>query len=167
MAIAIFRGESSVAEIADKLFVDLDPAQRAKAQAELMKANPQLRNITKLRAGTILHVPVIPELQPRASGAAESPGAQIARDLAQALGDYSKQIDGRFKAAQEDSKAQAALLKSAKFKRLLTDAPELQAIAGDAAKAVDARAKGFGARQKELAAAIKQLSADLEGPSKG
>jgi len=161
MAIATYRGEKSVSEIADKLFVRLSDNQRAKAEAELLKANPQLKNITKVRTGAILHVPDMPELTAKTNRDLETPGAQIAQDLVQALNDYNKQAGGRFKTAQEAAKAQIALLKSAKFKRLLTDSPNRQALAGQAAKALDARAKDLAERQKTADKAIKQTIADL------
>ena len=44
MPIATFRGEKTVAAIADKLFVKLTPKQREKAEAALIKENPQLRD---------------------------------------------------------------------------------------------------------------------------
>jgi len=161
MAIATYRGERSVAEIADKLFVRLTDNQRAKAEAELLKANPQLKNIAKVREGVILHVPDIPELTVKTTRDLENPGAQIAKDITGTLDDYAKQLAERTKTEQQTSKAQTTLLKSAKFKRLLADSPNRQALAGQAAKALGARAKDLAERQKTADKAIKQAIADL------
>jgi len=162
MAIATYRGEKSVTEIADKLFVRLTPTQRAKAEAELLKANPQLKNITKVREGAILHIPDIPELHQTAARDLENPRAQIAKDLEAALDDYAKRLVERTKTEQQATKTQTTLLKSARFKRLLVNSPNRQALAAQATKALDARAKDLGERRKTAEKAIKQAITDLD-----
>jgi len=165
MAIATFRGEASVGEIADKLFVRLTPRQREKAEAALLKANPRLGDIGNVPGGTILHVPDIPGLRLKTTRNLENPDVQIAKDLSDALTNYNARLAERFKTERDATKTQVALLKSAEFKRELTKAPDLQALAGQAAKALDGRAKALGERQKNVEAAIRQAVADLaKGP---
>ena len=162
MAIATYRGETSVTEIADKLFVRLTPTQRAKAEAELLKANPQLKNISKVREGAILHIPDIPDLHHTERRDLENPRAQITKDLTSTLDDYAKRLVERTKAEQQASKTQTSLLKSARFKRLLANSPNRQALAAQATKALDARTKDLSERHKAAEKAIKQAIADLD-----
>ena len=161
MPIATFRGEKSTAEIADKLFVSLTPRQREMAEAALLKANPQLREIDSVREGSILRVPDIPELRPKTNRSLDNPDAQIARDVSEALRDYNSRLGARAEQASADNKAQVALLKSAAFKRTLGNVPELQELAAQVGKALDARARTVSDRQQAAEQAIKQLLKDL------
>jgi len=162
MPIATFRGEKSVAEVADKLYVRLTPRQREKAEAAILKANPQLSDIRNVPEGTILRVPDLPELRTKVSRSLENPDAQIAKTLADMLTSYTKELSGRIKNDQEATKSQLTLLKSAKFRREIASAPSLQALADQAMKTLDARAKSVAERQKLVEAAVKQALSDLD-----
>jgi hypothetical protein len=162
MAIATFRGESSVSEIINKLFTKLTPLQREKAETALLKANPQLSNIRKLPKGTILHVPDLPELRAKTNRSLENPDDQVVKNLADALGDFNKLMQRQISTEQESVKQQDRLIKSAKFKKDISNAPELQALAKDATKALSTRSKNIAERQKNVEAAIKQAVKDLQ-----
>ena len=162
MAVATYRGEKSVGEIANKIYARLTPKQREKAEAALLKANPQLRKIKSLPKGSILRVPDLPELRTKTVRTLENPDAQIAENVSDALNGFSKRIGAHFDSDNESTKTQITLLKSAKLKRALADDPALQALADAASKALDARAKSVGARQEGLNKAIEQAQADLK-----
>lgn len=162
MPIATFRGESSVGEIADKLFVRLTPRQREKAEAAILKANPQLIDLSSVREGSILRVPDIPELRPKTNRSLDNPDAQIGKEITDALSDYDKTLAARFKSGLEATKKQTAILKSAKFKRELTNAKHLQELAGQAGEALEKRAKTLKDQQKSVAGAIRQMISDLD-----
>lgn len=163
MPIATFRGEKSVAAIADKLFVKLTPKQREKAEAALIKENPQLRELATVPQGAILRVPELPELRAKTNRSLENPDAQIARNLADAVSAYGSRLGERFKAVQKEGKEQLAVLKSGELRKALADAPAYRAVADEAAKALDARAAALNDRQKAADAAIKQAVAGLGG----
>lgn len=162
MAVATYRGEKNVGEIADKLYARLTQKQREKAEAALLKANPQLRKIKTLPKGSILRVPDLPELRTKTVRDLENPDTQIANNIAEALSDYSKRLGEHFKTDNESTKTQIALLKSDKLKKALANAPNLQTLADAAGKVLDARVKATGERQKELDTAIKQAQANLK-----
>ncbi|MBT0959873.1 hypothetical protein [Denitromonas iodatirespirans] len=162
MPIATFRGEKSVAEIADKLFVKLTPRQREKAEAALLKENPQLREIAKVREGTVLRVPNLPELRAKTTRSLENPDAQIARELADTLSAYGDRLAERTKADEAAIKTQQATLKSAALRKALADAPAWQPVVEQASKALDARAAALKEQQKATAQAIKQATAALD-----
>ena len=75
MSIATYRGERSISEIADKIYKRLTPRQREKAEAAILKANPQLRNIRNLRKGSVLRVPDLPELRAKTNRDLDNPDA--------------------------------------------------------------------------------------------
>ena len=161
MSIATYRGERSISEIANKKYKRLTPRQREKAEAAILKANPQLKNIRNLRKGSVLRVPDLPELRAKTNRDLDNPEAQVARDLADTLKSFSEKFAERLKVEQENTKAQSKLLKSAKFKREISGKPSLQSLSGAAAKALDARSKSFKERQTNVKAAISQASKDL------
>jgi len=148
MAIATYRGERSVSEITNKLFTKLTPLQREKAETALLKANPQLSNIRKLPKGSILRVPDLPELRAKTNRSLENPDDQIVKDITESLGAFSKHMRQQVDSEQKSVKQQTALLKSAKFKKDISKAEQLQALAADANKALSARSKNIAERQK-------------------
>lgn len=162
MPIATFRGEKSVGEIADKLFVRLTPRQREKAEAAILKANPQLAEIDRVREGAVLRVPDIPELRPKTNRSLDNPDAQITNAIGDALRDYDKRLATRFKQGTADTKEQTALLKSAAFKRALANAPAAQEVAKQTAKALGERGQQLAARQETVDAAIRGMVKDLD-----
>lgn len=162
MAIATFRGERSVGEITDKLYSKLTPLQRKKAESALIKANPQLHNIRKLSQGAILRVPDLPELRAKTNRSLENSDDQIVKNIVDALGNFGKHISKQTGDEQKAIKQQAALLKSAKFKKDISAAEVPQALAADAAKALNARSKDIDARRKKVEESIKQAMKDLK-----
>ncbi|MDI5986279.1 hypothetical protein QLQ85_15910 [Halomonas sp. M4R5S39] len=164
MPIATFRGERSVAEVVDKLYVKLTPRQRETVEAAILKANPRLRDIGNLRDGTILHVPDLPKLRAktRTNRTLENPVTQVAATLVDDLDGYGRRLAERVRVDQQDAKAQLTLLKSARFKAALGGAPHLQELAEQAARAIEARSKTIKERQGTLETALKRALADLE-----
>lgn len=162
MAIATYRGERSISEITDKLYSKLTPAQRAKAEAALIRENPQLNNLRKLPEGAVLRVPDLPELSAKTTRSLENPDDQIARNISQSLADFRKRLGEQASAEQETIKQQGSLLKSAKFKKDIAAAEGLQTLAQDASKTLGERARDIGERQKKVDQAIKQVTRELE-----
>ncbi|WP_416138206.1 hypothetical protein ACM26W_17250 [Halomonas sp. HK25] len=161
MAIATFRGEKSVAEIADKLYARLTPKQREKAEAALLKANPQLKDIGKLKPGTILRLPEL-RAKARTNRTLENPVTQIAATLAGELGAYGNRLAEHVDVAQRATNTEQTLLKSARFKAVLANAPHLQELADQATRSLEGRSKAIKQRQGALETALKRALADLE-----
>lgn len=162
MPFSTFEGESSVAEIADRLFVRLTPRQRETAVAALIRANPQLERLTAVRPGVVLEVPDIPALRAKATTSNESPDRQVLELLDQTLKTYAEQLFTRQDADLAEVKTQAAALKSARFTRAIAQSEDLVALAKDAAASLDARSRAAGERRQTLEAAVTQASADIE-----
>jgi len=162
MAIATYRGERSVSEITNKLFTKLTPLQREKAEAALLKANPQLSNLRKLPKGSILRVPDLPELRAKTSRSLENPDDQIVKQISESLDAFNKHMRQQVDSEQKSVKQQTALLKSARFKKDISKSEQLQALASDASKALSARSKNIAERQKKVDASIKQAMKDLK-----
>lgn len=163
MPIATFRGEKSVADIADKMYARLTPKQREKATVELLKANPQLKDLSKVASGAVLRIPTLKDIRPKTTRNLENPDVQLAQSTSEALATFTERFDIHVKAAQEDSKAQQAQFKQATVKRILDSDPVLSAHADKAVKQLAARGKTLDARQADVSAALRTAIARLEG----
>lgn len=162
MTITTFRGEKSLGDITKKLFVRLTPRQQEKIEAALLKANPQLGEIDKLRAGTILHVPDLPELRSKTRRALESPDQQILAQLREDLGAYDKHLAARTETAQAQVAATAALLKDKNLIRAIGNDTALKQLLGEIGKSNSQRKQSLVDRQKALDVALEQIQKQLE-----
>ncbi|MDN3556262.1 hypothetical protein [Halomonas maura] len=162
MAIATYRGEKSVADLATRLYTRLTPRQREKAEAALLKANPRLRDPKTLPEGAVLEVPDLDGPRLRARGDLANPADEIGDGVTEALEALGQRLAARFESDRQATQAALKLAKSAAFKRVLGEHPALKESAGLATKALGARDKATGARQKAVATALKQALAGLE-----
>lgn len=161
MSIATFRGESSITDIADNLFAGLTANQRKKVEAKILKANPQLHDLSKVRKGSILRIPEMPELRAKVTRNLEKPDAQIAKDVSAAMNNFLERVADQGKAEKESIKAQHELLKSGAFKEGIAGSEVLSSLANEADKALAARTKLLNEQQKEMKSAIGQGLDDL------
>jgi len=131
MSFAIFKGEKTIKELVSRLFKL--PAQAPKsatdqAAAALLTANPQLKNISKMRVGSVIKVPpTAPPLHPAEH--APVPVSQVAALAQQAQSSLDSihqqlaQIDTRVAAGANQF---LALARSAKGKQLADKSAELK-----------------------------------------
>ncbi|MCB1910031.1 MAG: hypothetical protein KDH15_21930 [Rhodocyclaceae bacterium] len=192
MATFIYQGERDIGEIADRVYGRLGARQREQAIAALLKANPELRDPRRLRAGTELQAPTLPGLGDRPTPiepperpdpvvrpdpveppqrpeppaaerkAGESAHAALAGELLDALGALQKAIEPRFDAELRRLKEQQATLGSAELGRLVSADPALGQLAQLAAKDTEARAAVVDSRRQALTDIIRQAAAVLE-----
>ena len=161
MSIATFRGESSITDIADNLFAGLTAHQRKKVESKILKANPQLRDLSKVRKGSILRIPEMPELRAKITRNLEKPDVQIAKDLSIAMNSFLERVADQEKIEEESIKEQRELLKSDVFQESVSSSEALLSLSSEADKALVARAKLLNEQQKEMKSAINQGLDDL------
>ncbi len=162
MAVTTFRGEKNLGELADKLFTRLTPRQREKVEDALLKANPQLDQITELRSGTLLKVPDLPELRAKAKRAGDGPDDQLAAHLDAELAAFGKHLTQRFAAAQEAVAKTESVLNEPELKRVITKEPPLRDLAKQIGTLNAERKKQLEERQQKFAAALKQMQGELQ-----
>ena len=161
MAIITFRGEKDLGELADKLFTRLTPRQREKVEGELLKANPQLQEMSALRSGSVLKVPPLPELQAKAKRASDGPDDQLAALLSSELANFGKYLTPRFSASQEALLKTDELLASAEFNRAIGKDKVLRDLAKSIGAENTARKQELEKRQQAVVNALKQMRTDL------
>lgn len=162
MAVTTFRGEKNLGELADKLFLRLTPRQREKVESALLQANPQLEELSSLRAGTLLKVPDLPELRAKANRAGGNPDDQLAEHLSNELTAFVRRLGPRFAAAQEAVAQTAAVLAEPELNRVIAKEKPLRDLAKNIGTFNEARKPELEERQRALSAAVKQMQGDLQ-----
>ncbi len=103
MSFAIFKGETSIKDLVSRLFglhEKSSPAKADQAADALLKANPQLNNISTIPVGTIIKIPPsAPPLKPDQQGvvpaAARAAAATQAQNLLNSLAQRLVDLDAR------------------------------------------------------------------------
>ncbi|WP_372740113.1 FimV family protein [Neptunomonas sp.] len=162
MRVATFRGEPNVADIAENLFARLNDTQREKVVEQLLKANPQLRNISKMKKGTILRVPSIPELSVKTTRSLENSSDQVAEELADALNNFEARMQKRTEEEIKNTQVQLSVLKSDNFQAIIADSDVLHVLAKNTAEALETRSKELPKRHDDVSKAIRLGLDDLK-----
>lgn len=169
MPITTFNGEKNLSELSDKLFVRLTPLQREKVGAALLKANPQLGELSNVPPGAILKVPDLPELSAKTRGAPDNPNVQLMGRLRSELASYDKRLGTR----NEEVNVAIAHTKQALADPMLTRVvgkdPTLRKLVDGIGKANEAREGELAQQKKDFGVALEQLLKDLDnlGSRKG
>src|SRR6185369_1629279 len=153
MRFVVFKGEKSVAKLADRLFAASGKAKASKQAANaLLKANPQLHNIEKLAVGSLIAVPdSSPPLNPDEKVIVSNANRAAATMVGAALTDLYQKLDQLETQAAEKIKAGMDDLQSADTK--------------SAIKTVTSQGVGFAGRVPSIDAVTKdtrQLTKDLQ-----
>lgn len=162
MSIATFRGERNVADIAESLFTKMNDTQRKKVVEQLLRVNPQLRDISKMKKGTILRVPSIPGLRPKTNRSLENPEEQVAEELAEALNNFEERMQKRTEEDEKNTQAQLSVLKSDNFQAMIATSDVLQLMAKNTVEMLKKRADDVPQQHKEVSRAIQFGMEDLK-----
>ncbi len=161
MRVVTFRGEESVAAIAEKVYTDLSPESLEVAEAALLEANPQLKHLEDVEAGTVLRVADVAGLEPRSGSGLDDPVGELGDMLVEQLDAYAEQLARRHEAHQAELKSQAALLKDQSLRKAVAASPALQRLAEQISEQIRARSKAATASLTRFEAALEKLKADL------
>ena len=153
MRFVVFKGEKSVADLADRLFVTSGKAKASKQTlAALLQANPQLNNIDKVPAGSLIAVPdSAPPLNPAEKVVVSNASSIAATVVGAALTSLYQSLDQMEAEAGDKIKAGMDDLQSADMK--------------SAIKTVSGQGVSFAGRVPSIDAVVKyarQLTKDLQ-----
>ena len=125
MPFIMFKGERKVTDLLERAYgADLKAADQKRAEAALVKANPQLAKLREIKPGTMIRVPDLPGLArppQREMPEASLVELQMERD---AVDEYRKRLGARLDDERRLLDADAELLKSADARTLARIAPE-------------------------------------------
>jgi len=163
MKFAVSKGEKELSELTARIF-DIKGRGAAeaakKAEAALLKANPHLTDLTKIREGTLIVIPDLTD-NPPVKG---TQTAALSGELEEPLKLSLKELGGAFtrSANYEESAATAAneLLKSREIKEFVGQSPDAKEQVGKLSEALKNQAKeakANAAAQKEALAQLQEL----------
>ena len=161
MNIMSYQGESSVTEVTNRIYTRLTPRQRERAEAAILKANPQLANIRAVSRGTVLRVPDIPELHAKRKNNPENPKTRFDKQMTESIAAFSRQFAEQTSSEQEETKAQLVLLKNRQFKKAITNKPHLKKQATSLTRSLTTRSAEVKERDKAVQLAVKQMLENL------
>lgn len=154
MAFVVFQGERKLADVVTRAFGDLKVADRKRAEAALVRANPHLAEIKDVAKGSLIVVPPVPGLDPAgAQTDLAAPAADAVGAVADALEALQRRLRESAKAEGDRIAALQALVKSKNVRVLIDKAPQAGPYVERVAKAAETRAAELDRRQL----AIKQL----------
>jgi hypothetical protein len=166
MAFAIYKGEKNVNELAARLFPARSLGSKAalkRAGDALLKANPQLKDVSQVPIGSVIAVPAdAPPLQPGQSLAPASLlGAFSAARAEQLLDSLDQRLSYLETQASGATNAILALAKTKATQAAAANNPTLKANLPALIKSSETRLKGLKDSQASRAKAIAEVRAEL------
>jgi phage tail protein X len=162
MRLTIIKDEASVADLADRLFAKLTPASRKKFEAAILKANPQLARAGALQPGTVVHLPDIPGLKPRAAEAGRDPVGDVIAGLKEAVDGYRDRLAKNLEAARDDAINQRTLLAVREVAATIKTTDGAPELAKTLIGALNERRRVAEEQAKGLDALFKTIAKDLD-----
>lgn len=156
------KAETDVSALADRLYADLTPAARKKAEAALIRANPHLATGKKLQPGLVVNLPDVPGVTVRpAATIGKDPAADLIGGLQEAVTGYREQLAKNSDALQADLDQQEALLKQKDVAAAIKNAPAAQEVAKAFASTLKDRRKAIETNRKSREEIFDQIAKDL------
>lgn len=124
MRILPIRNEESVSDIADKVFANLNTKSRKKVEAAILKENPTLKDFAKVRTGTIVKIPTIPDIKSKGSRSVSDPMGDLVDETVKSLAIFSKEFSANVSRKEATLKTHAELFKKGELTKALQTSTE-------------------------------------------
>lgn len=166
MRLATYQGEKDLKTLVKRLFRIEGPQAKAlarEAEAALLRANPQLRNLKKVPEGTMVMVPEVKGTKPTAEiQQAEGWADKLLEEVRRAVAGLGPALEES--AARQEQEANQTLerLKSKEMKQLAKSSPEWQERFKKVADTAKARIKAAKTLKESQAKVLAQMEKDLE-----
>ena len=166
MSSAIFKGETSMKDLVTRLFQLPDKTAKTTQQAAdaLLHANPQLKDLSKVPAGTVINVPsTAPPLNPSEEvPAIVSRQMAITRQAQQTLDSLNQRLADIDARATDGANAFLALTQSKQFKALAQNSPDLKTQMPALVASAKSMVKGVKAQPDARNQAVANLQTSLQ-----
>lgn len=164
MRFVTYQREPTLSELAQRAFEIKGPKAKtltAQAEAEILRANPHLRDLHKVAEGTLVLVPDVPGLKPGEIQRVPGLGSELVAHLNQALADAGAALERSAESEAKNAENTLTLIKSREMKEAIKQTPDLKDRLGKVADAAKARAQEAETTKKAGLAALAQLKKDL------
>ena len=165
MKYAVSKGESEISELAGRIF-DIkgrgSAAASKQAEAALLKANPHLHDLTKIKPGTLIVIPEAAENPPVRGPQTTGAGGDTMEQLKFALEDLAGAIERAAKSDEESLAGQTEALKDRELRDFAAQSPEAKEQFGKLSEALKNRSKEIKANTAAQKDGLKQLVDSLD-----
>ena len=165
MKYAVSKGESEISELAGRLF-DIkgrgSAAASKQAEAALLKANPHLQDLTKIKPGTLVIIPEAADIPPVRGPQTTGAGADMMGQLKFALEDLAGAIERAAKSDEESLAGQTEALKDRELRDFAAQSPEAKEQFGKLSEALKNRSKEIKVNTAAQKDGLKQLVDSLD-----
>jgi phage tail protein X len=124
MSFVVFKGERKLADLVTRGYGELKAADRRRAEAAILRANPHLADLKNVAPGTLVTLPRVPGLREPEREDAAVPHRDAAGELDAALEAYGKRLSDAADAERAELAETRALLKSRPFRARLAEVAE-------------------------------------------
>jgi phage tail protein X len=162
MRVTTLKSESTLRELSVSLYGRLDADTRKRAEAALLKANPQLAASKAFRPGAVVVLPEVTDLRARADTLGQDPIEELREALAGALASYREHLTQRADELKSDLAQQTELLKDRDVSAAIKKDAAATELARQLAEALRARDKTRAEDRKRQEATLEKTSADLK-----
>ena len=156
------KNESTLRQLADRIYGALEPKDRTRAEKALLKANPHLGAREAFRPGAVVNVPSVRGLKPRAAATRNDPVSDVRDAIGAAVQEYRGRLAANLDAAAADLDAQTELLKDREVAAALKQAGATE-LAKQLTESLRERTKMVAEDRKRQEALFKRIGTDLEG----
>jgi hypothetical protein len=165
MRFATYQGEQNLTRLVRRLFKIAGPGARTLAQqaeAALRQANPHLRDLTAVSAGTLIVVPEVADINPAAETLpVEAAVGEIVEEARRALVGFRSGLDASATRLAHEANETLKFLESDELKTLAEQVSEVKPYLPQITAAANARLKKAEALQAFQAQELSQLDNDL------
>jgi hypothetical protein len=113
MKYLLVRDEKSIQEVADRAYRNLSATERAKAEADLIKANPELKTFRSVDKGYIVRIPDVRDGGEKNDRNLTDPVEVIGDEILDNLKRYEKSLSEKFTDLERQQNTTAEILKAA------------------------------------------------------
>jgi len=135
----VLERETTVAEIAGKAYRNLPAAERRKAEEALVRANPRLKDMARVKAGALIRIPDSTATERLDRRNVVDPVNHLADDVADQLDAFRDEFRASFSAWEKQAAEYPDLIKAAG--KEAEERPELKTVSADLKKNLRAALK--------------------------
>jgi hypothetical protein len=165
MKFAVSKGETEISELAGRIFEIKGRGAAAtskQVEAALLKANPHLGDLTKIKPGTLIVIPEAAENPPLRGPQTTGTGADTIGQLKFALEDLTGAIERAAKSDEDSLAGQTEALKDRELRDFAAQSPEAKEQLGKLSEALKNRSKEIKANAAAHKDGLKQLVDSLD-----
>jgi hypothetical protein len=155
------KNETTLRQLADRIYGTLEDKDRTRAENALLKANPHLGKREAFKPGAVVNLPSVRGLKPKAAATRNDPVSDVRDAVGAAVEEYQGRLAASIDAGMSDLAAQEELLKDKEVTAALKKAGATE-LAKQLTESLRTRAKTLAEDRKRQETLFARIGADLK-----